>query len=235
MLSLAVCEVGSTFLADVRVAVSENTRAYIPRIHTVVPNGVDLKGFYPDGERAENPSILFVGTLRGRKRGQWLREVFDGEVRKSIPNAELWMVCEEPVQGEGIRWMGRVSEEVLCQLYRRAWVFCLPSTYEGFGIPYIEAMASGTPVVSTFNPGAVEVTEGGLRGLLCRDSRLGGSLLRVLRNHAAREHLAEMGRQRVQDFAWHRVCSAYERIYREGLAVVGTEHDAHWGAKPVSR
>jgi phosphatidylinositol alpha-mannosyltransferase len=223
MLSLAVCEFGSTFLAHARVGVSENTRAYIPRIETVVPNGVDLNGFHPNGEKSAMPSILFVGTMRGRKRGAWLREVFESEVRKEIPSAELWLVCEEPVAGEGIRWMGRVSEEVLCDLYRQAWVFCLPSTYEGFGIPYIEAMASGTPVVSTFNPGAVEVTQGGIRGLLCRDSRLGAGLVRVLRNRSFREHLSEMGRERAVDFGWPRVCSAYERIYVAGSVPDGVE------------
>lgn len=223
MLALAVCEYGSTFLADVRVGVSENTRSYIPRLQAVVPNGVDLGGFHPDGTRSESPSILFVGTMQGRKRGLWFRQVFEAEIRKAIPQAELWMVCEEAVYGEGIRWMGRVSDAVLRELYRRAWVFCLPSTYEGFGIPYVEAMASGTPVVSTPNPGAIEVTEGGIRGVLCRDSRLGACLVRLLRNQRLRDFLSRAGLERAQDFSWERVCSAYEDIYHHGAPALG-EH-----------
>lgn len=218
MLALALCEFGSTFLADVRVGVSENTRAYIPRIERVVPNGVDLEGYYPGEIRSEKPSILFVGTMRGRKRGAWLRQVFEREVRSAIPHAELWMVCEEVVRGEGICWFGRVREEVLRELYRRAWVFCLPSTYEGFGIPYIESMASGTPVLATPNPGAVEVTRGGTCGLLLRDSRLGAGLVRALRDQPLREHLSRMGLERVRDFSWSRVCADYEHIYQSTSA-----------------
>jgi glycosyltransferase involved in cell wall biosynthesis len=222
MLALAVCEFGSTFLADVRVGVSENTRAYIPRIERVVPNGVDLEGYHPGGTRSERPAILFVGTLRGRKRGGWLREVFEREVRPAVSGAELWMVCEEAVDGEGIRWFGRVSEDLLRELYRRAWVFCLPSTYEGFGIPYIEAMASGTPVVATPNPGAVEVTRGGTCGLVLRDGRLGAGLVRALRDQSLREYLERMGLERVRDFQWARVCSDYEQIYPGSSAARGT-------------
>jgi glycosyltransferase involved in cell wall biosynthesis len=217
MLALAACESGSVFLADVRVAVSENTRSFIPRIQRVIPNGVDLSGFHPEGLRSERPSILFVGTMHGRKRGRWLREVFEREVREQVPHAELWMVCEEGVSGDGIRWKGRVSGEMLEDLYRRAWVFCLPSTYEGFGIPYVEAMASGTPVVATPNPGSVEITKGGTCGLLCRDKQLGSGLVRVLRSESLRDYLSRAGLERAQDFSWSRVCAAYERVYRSGL------------------
>ena len=55
--------------------------------------------------------------------------------------------------GAGITVLGRLDDEELAREYRAAWVFCLPSSYEGFGIPYAEAMASGTPVVATPNPG----------------------------------------------------------------------------------
>lgn len=50
---------------------------------------------------------------------------------------------------DGVRVLGKVSLERLTEFYRRAWLFCLPSSYEGFGVPYIEAMASGTAVVAT--------------------------------------------------------------------------------------
>ena len=49
--------------------------------------------------------------------------------------------------------------ERLIELYQQAWLFCLPSSYEGFGVPYIEAMSCGTPVVATPNAGAREVLE----------------------------------------------------------------------------
>ncbi len=66
------------------------------------------------------------------------------------------------MRGEGIVNLGKkVPFEKLCELYQRAWILCLPSTYEGFGVPYIEAMASGTVAVASPNPGAKEILDNG--------------------------------------------------------------------------
>ncbi len=213
MLALAVCEYGSVPLCDESVAVSEGTRAYIPGIGHVIPNGVELGKFYPTNEKAERPTCLFVGALRGRKRGSFLVEVFQKEVRRQLPDAVLWAVCDEPVEGEGIQWFGRVSHSLLCELYRRAWVFCLPSSYEGFGVPYIEAMASGTAVVATPNRGAKEVLLNGTCGILSPEDRLGQRLIQVLRDSRLRGFLEQAGMERAQAYDWGVVCSSYEKLY----------------------
>ena len=83
MAAMALCEYGSVFLADTLVAVSENTRRYIPSIKHVIPNGVDLAAFSP-GEKSSVPSLLFVGTIHGRKRGAMLYDIFQREVRPRI-------------------------------------------------------------------------------------------------------------------------------------------------------
>jgi len=212
--ALALCEFGSAFLAGERVAVSANTRRYLPRINHVIANGVDLAAFKPDGgAKSENPSILFVGTLHGRKRGSMLLELFRREIRPVFPKAELWAVCENPIQAEGVHACGRVSRERLIDLYRRAWVFCLPSSYEGFGVPYLEAMACGTPVVATPNPGALEVTCNGRCGWIAPEKELGFALLRVLGEAGLRERMREAGLARAQEFGWDSVCERYERLY----------------------
>jgi glycosyltransferase involved in cell wall biosynthesis len=215
--ALAACELGATFLADELVTVSENTRRYIPGIRHIIPNGVGLDAFHP-GEKAKVPVLLFVGTMRNRKRGAWLLEKFQREIRPQVPNAEFWAVCEEQIEGEGIRWFGRVPFTQLVELYRQAWVFCLPSTYEGFGIPYIEAMASGTAVVGSPNVGAREVL--GEAATACGAGRRGRFL-----HHAAiagflgAAPLGEVGLERAQDFGWERVCGAYEQLYRGPVPV----------------
>ena len=180
----------------------------------VIPNGVDLESFRPADKKEADPVVLFVGTLRGRKRGQLLLDVFCNQVRSKVPSARLWAVCEEPVSGPGVHWFGRVPFDVLCELYRRAWVFCLPSSYEGFGIPYVEAMASGTAVVATPNPGAVEVLKNGTCGLVVPESRLGSALVQVIRDKALRRHLEAVGFSEAQQYAWDAVCSAYEALYQ---------------------
>lgn len=221
--ALALCEFGSAFLADERVAVSANTRRYIPRIRHIIPNGVDLASFKPGGRKSEKPSILFVGTLHGRKRGAMLLDLFQRIVRPAIKDAQLWAVCETPVHADGVRWCGRVSLGDLIELYRSAWVFCLPSSYEGFGAPYLEAMASGTPVVASPNPGAREVTREGSCGLLSSDDELGMTLLRVLQDATLREKLSEAGLKRAQAFGWNSVCEQYERLFQPASNVIKKE------------
>jgi phosphatidylinositol alpha-mannosyltransferase len=214
MLALAACEYGSLGLCDESVAVSEGTRVYIPGIRHVIPNGVELRQFYPSAEKADRPTCLFVGALQGRKRGKLLVELFQKEVLSELPNASLWAVCDEPVEGKGVEWFGRVSTALLCELYRRAWVFCLPSSYEGFGVPYIEAMASGTAVVATPNRGALEVLQNGTCGIISGEERLGRRLIQVLRDSRLREFLERKGLERAQSYGWDIVCRAYEALYR---------------------
>jgi phosphatidyl-myo-inositol alpha-mannosyltransferase len=100
------------------------------------------------------------------------------------------------------------------ELYRRAWVFCLPSTYEGFGVPYIEAMASGTAVVATPNVGAREVTGDGKWGVVAADERLGDELVRLLEDDQERKRLERLGLERSRAFSWERVCERYEAVYQ---------------------
>jgi len=114
-----------------------------------------------------------------------------------------------------------VSLEMLTELYRKAWVFCLPSTYEGFGVPYIEALASGTPVVASPNVGAREVLAEGAYGEIVPDARLGSALLQLLTNSARREELIRNGLHRARAFDWNRIAEQYERIYVEILAKRG--------------
>ena len=213
---LALCETAAGKLADDTTTVSSNTRRWIPFVKRVIPCGVDLTQFTPGdlSEKSENPTLLFVGTLGGRKRGQFLLDLWTREIHPKLPNAELWAVCEEKIDAPGVRWFGRVPHETLTELFRRAWAFCLPSTYEGFGVPYIEAMASGTPVVAAPNAGAVEVTQNGEFGLLASDDTLSETISSVLTDEKLRNRLRAAGLRRAQDFGWDTVCAAYEDVYQ---------------------
>jgi glycosyltransferase involved in cell wall biosynthesis len=160
-----------------------------------------------------------VGTWAGRKRGRLVAQAFRDAVAPALPTAELWLVAEDVPAGAPtwLRSFGRVSDHALRELYRRAWVFALPSSYEGFGIPYVEAMASGLPVVATANPGARYVTDDGRAGRLVRDEQLGSALLGLLRDTGERERLATAGLARSRDFSLDSVVDSYERLYREVL------------------
>ena len=184
-----------------------------------LPNHAECK--MPNANRcpkASAPTVLFVGTYGNRKRGKLLMEVFARDVLPKLPEAQLWMVCSDAPAAAGVCVLGRISQAELVDRYQRAWVFCLPSTYEGFGIPYIEAMAAGTAVVASPNVGAVEVTREGQDGLIAADDKLGGALLQVLTDDVLRHNLEAAGRDRVKDFDLESVCERYEGIYAAAAA-----------------
>ena len=205
--------------ADQVVAVSRDTGRYYPRLDGVVPNGIDIERFAPrGGAKSERPTILFVGEAASRKRGDLLLRVVRESVRPGLPDLRVWMVSPDRVEEEGVEWFDRIDDDRLADLYRAAWILCLPSSYEGFGRPYAEALAAGTPVVASPNPGAREVLEDGRYGVIARDDDLGGALLSLLRDGPRRADLARRGLERARAFSWERVAARYERIYDAALA-----------------
>jgi glycosyltransferase involved in cell wall biosynthesis len=217
MLLLGFSEVLASFVADASVAVSPRTRRWTPWVRRVIPNGVDTDRFHPaTDQRASYPTVLFVGTWGNRKRGGELAASFQRSVLPALPDARLEMVCRDaPADpGPGVDVLGRLDDDELAAAYRRAWAFCLPSAYEGFGIPYAEALASGTPVVATPNVGARYVTEEGRAGILVSMDELGESLLDVLRSPERRSAITRAGLERSRDFDMVRIVEEYERLYR---------------------
>jgi glycosyltransferase involved in cell wall biosynthesis len=173
-------------------------------------------------ERQGPPTVLFVGTWNGRKRGRLLHEAFQRDVLPRVADARLVMVSDHCEPGPNVRWLRRPSDAELAELYRGAAVFCLPSAYEGFGLPYLEAMGHATPVIATANPGARLVLDGGRAGVLAEPDRLGDELVRLLRDERARVALAGEGRRRAEQFAWEPVLERHERAYRDAIARFGT-------------
>ncbi|HEU0080327.1 MAG TPA: glycosyltransferase family 4 protein [Longimicrobiaceae bacterium] len=194
------------------VGVSHNTRRYNPFVRRIIPNGIDLSAFHPGSEKTPEPSVLFVGTLEGRKRGRLLLESFLAEVRPRHPSATLTLVSPSGPPAEGVVYRTGISTAELAGLYRRSWVYASPSSYEGFGLPYLEAMASGTPVVATPNPGSREVLDGGRHGLLVEDRELGPAILGLLEDGETRREWAERGLERARSYSLERMVDAYEEL-----------------------
>jgi phosphatidyl-myo-inositol alpha-mannosyltransferase len=218
MVLLGFSEVLASLVADATVVVSPRTRRWMPWVKRIIPNGVDTTRFRPDAtKRAQNPTILFVGTWENRKRGKDLAAAFERDVLPAIPEARLEMVCgDAPANpGAGVSILGRLTDQQLAEAYQRAWAFCLPSDYEGFGIPYAEAMASGVPVVATPNIGARYVTDEGKAGLLAPLANIGDALRRVLQDASERERLGAAGEARAETFDLARVVDSYELLYRD--------------------
>lgn len=197
------------------VGVSENTRKGNPFVRRVIPNGVNREVFRPDEkERGAAPTLTFVGALSGRKRGRWLLDLFASVVRPALPGAELHLVSAPGPACEGVTYHEGISDAALAGLYRRAWLYVSPSTYEGFGLPYVEALACGTPVVATPNPGSTEVLSSG-GGVLCDDDTFGQATLALLRDPVRRDALAAEGLAVAERYDLARTVDAYEGLLRE--------------------
>ena len=194
------------------VAVSESARQANRFIRRVIPNGVDRRIFHPGAApRAERPTIVFVGVLSGRKRGAWLMDLFERVIRSRLPRAELHMVCPPGPARAGVTYHVGVSDTELAALYCRAWVYASPSTYEGFGLPYAEALACGTPVIATPNDGSREMLSAG-GGLLVDDVAFGPAVLRLLEDDMQRAGLQRAASARSGDHDLEITIDAYEAL-----------------------
>jgi glycosyltransferase involved in cell wall biosynthesis len=130
--------------------------------------------------------------------------------------ADILKRIEQSRCRERIEVTGYVSEERLQQLYGQAAIFAFPSLDEGFGIPVLEAMAHGVPVVTSNGSALVEV--GGDAALLVdprSKDQIAAALLRLTENTDLRAELTERGRQRVREFSWERSVRETFKVYKE--------------------
>lgn len=195
------------------VAISANTCKANPLIKNVIPCGTDLTVFHPDLHlKTVEPSILFVGGLTGRKRGGLLLEWFKNKIKPTLPNATLFFVGPEGPAISGVRYFTGLSQRALADLFRRAWIYASPSVYEGFGIPYVEAMASGTPVVATPNPGSKEVLDHGQYGRLPKDHDFPQQVCDLLIDPEERAKLVSRGLSRAYHYSLERMLDSYESL-----------------------
>ncbi len=200
-------------LIETSVGISENTRRYNPFVRSVIPLGVDGRVFRPNGEsKSAEASIIFVGTALGRKRGNLLVKMFHDTVRASHPAASLMFVGPQGEPVPGVTYHTGISDEELASLYRRAWVYASPSTYEGFGLPYLEAMACGTAVVATPNPGSREVLQDGKYGLLADDAAFAGAVMDLLGHPQRRQEMETMGLRRAHELSLTTMLDHYETL-----------------------
>jgi glycosyltransferase involved in cell wall biosynthesis len=181
----------------------------------VVHHGVDLSRYTPGAERSDGPTgppyILFVGTLEPRKDVPALIEAFDaldGAAELVIVGQRGWGTAAiddamRRARTGSIRVAGYVSDEEKIDLYRNASAFVYPSIAEGFGLPVLEAMACGAPVITTTGSAPEEIAGDAAVLVPPRDpSALRGALARVLGDDAFAADLRRRGPERARSFTW---------------------------------
>ena len=202
--------------ADAVIAVSEFTKREVvdlvcvpaERIH-VVPNGVDAV-FRPEPRDtvSRGDYVLAVGTLEPRKNlGRAVEAARLAGVELRVVGARGWGGVD--VSG----WVGEVPDVELAALYRGARCVLYTSLYEGFGLPVLEAMACGTPVVTSRGT-AMEEIAGGAAVLV--DSLDPRSIAEgIVEADGRRNELVEPGLARARAFTWDGTADAVERLWHE--------------------
>jgi phosphatidylinositol alpha-mannosyltransferase len=198
--------------SQMRTTIGTHAKRFLPRIDRVIPCGVDPEIFHPGGDRFEQPTVLLVaGRLGGRKRG-WLALDAFTSVRRQIPDARMIVISRDIVDVPGVECRAAISSEEIGGLFRQSWVLCSASSYEGFGLPYAEALVSGLPVVTTRNPGAEEVLSGG-EGTVVQDQDLGEALIAAL-THGPSSSLVR-ARASGDRFRIDRIADQFDELYEQ--------------------
>ena len=185
----------------------------------VVPNGVDEMFFSqpPAKPATARPYVLFVGTPEPRKNlarlvsAMTLLRSRGFQERLVIVGAGGWGAAI-PASAD-VEMLGRVSDGDLHSSYAHASCLALPSLHEGFGLPALEAMAAGTPVVAA-NSGALPEVTGGA-AVLVDPLDLTSIADGIAEAIATRDSLVARGRVRAREFSWKKTAALTAQVYRE--------------------
>jgi glycosyltransferase involved in cell wall biosynthesis len=198
------------------VVVSEFTKAEVVELVglpqeriRVVPNGVDVVfAPAPSDNESRGDYVLAVGTLEPRKN---LARVVEAA---SLTGVQLRVVGVRGWGGVDVPgWVGEVPDTELAALYRDARCVVYASLYEGFGLPVLEAMASGTPVVTSQGTAMEEIAGGAAVLVDPLDARsIADGIDKAM---TAREHLIERGLARAREFTWESAADALVRLWNE--------------------
>jgi phosphatidyl-myo-inositol alpha-mannosyltransferase len=184
---------------------------------SIVPNPVGSGQFFP-GEKTVHPQVFYNGYWKGRKRGHFAYQCFIEKVLPVFPDARLVFLGNECPAHPQVDFIKGATDEALAKFYRESWVFAYPSTYEGFGLAYVEAMASGTVVLTSPNSGANDILKDGTLGVLADDDSFGDRLCELLSRADLRAAYERSGLDRAMDFSQETVASDHLRRYEEVLA-----------------
>ncbi len=172
------------------------------------------------------PYVLTVGSLQPHKNLRRIMEAFS-LLSRTWPELELWVVGRKqprfrddnphlPMTSK-VKVLGYLSDQELSEAYLNAALFCYPSLEEGFGLPVLEAMQAGVPVV-TSNASCLPEIVGGAAELAdpLSTGSIAAAMTKILTlTPAERDRMISAGKERAAQFSWKQSATAYLELYRE--------------------
>jgi glycosyltransferase involved in cell wall biosynthesis len=211
--------------------------SFSPEKLTTLPLGVDHEIYrsydpqdlLPAREKYRLPEnfLLFVGSLEPRKNLERLLLAYQNLEESTRSQVKLVLVGFKGWENErimslirkmksGVFYLGYLPEEDLAKIYNLARLFIYPSLYEGFGLPPLEAMACGCPVVVSNAASLPEVCgEGAIYVNPYEVTGIAQGIDRVLKDEALRIRLAAKGRERASQFSWERAAVEHLKVFEE--------------------
>jgi len=232
------------------IAVSQTTKNDLIQRYKVVPEKVSIvyeasdPKFRPIEDKnllkmvkekyqLKDKFIFYLGSLFARRNIPRLLEAFQrvidefGEVQllivgedRAYPSQDIPRLVSQLALNEKVIWFEYVSEDDLPLLYNAAELFVYPSSYEGFGLPVLEAMASGRPVVTSNLSCLPEIT--GKAALLVdptNPEEMAEAMVKILKDEKLMERLSQEGLKRAESFSWRRTAEETLKVFEEVAGV----------------
>ncbi len=207
------------------VGISPHVAAHLTGVDRVIPCMLPGQPDPVATQKTGVPSVLYLGSRKSRKRGDLALEIWQ-RLRVGIPDLRLSYVgpkgeiedLRRREEFRGVDFRTRLSQEELIALYRESWIYLCLSSYEGFGVGIIEAMAYSCLVITAPHPGSEFILKDGETGLVAAPEQAGECVSRMLKDVNSRREIVRKAREFSRRFAPATVASAYLDLYQVAQA-----------------
>ena len=196
-----------------------------------VHNGVNFKQFYPKREtnKTSGPfQVVYAGGLGPRKNIELLLNAcsimesrgidYQLKIAGNHPDRTPYPKLARELRLKNVVFTGFIADEKMNDFYNQASLFVYTSKYEGFGFAPLEAMATGTPVISTSGGSLGEITGGGARLVEYKQEAVAEAIISLIQDNQARNELARKGTEWVKQYTWENCASNTLKIYQKILS-----------------
>jgi glycosyltransferase involved in cell wall biosynthesis len=207
------------------VTVSESTRQDLESLNfkhvSVVSEGLNFEPLRQVPRKSKAPVVVYAGRLKRAKRPDHALRAF-GIVKKKLPDSELWVVGDGPFKtdlkrmaGDGVKFLGHMSDDERRKLLKQAWVLVNPSVREGWGLNVVEANALGTPCVAYDTSGLRDSVVSNETGLLSKAGTpedMADRILSILDDKVLRLELSRKALNYSRQFSWDKTATRFLEI-----------------------